>query len=311
MELRQLRYFIAVAEDLNFTRAAARLHMAQPPLSRQIQKLEAEIGIHLFRREHGKVSLTDAGRVLLEEANGVLAQAAHAVDSARRAQDGKTGLIRVGIAWGLGDKVSRVLGRLSKRFPEVEIECRDIASTPQNEALRLRSIDVGFMRPPIDSMHLVSERLFDEKFLIVLQKSSPLAKCKTLRLKQLANEPLLLIDRNLSSGTFDKILELYRKANVRPKVIQTRSLPYEEAGAILVASGKGIYVAIGTNPCHPRFADRVTVVPLAGPDARFDVHMAWRRNESSTSVLGFLDTARDVFKTAYSHSPNRDRPKRE
>ena len=310
MELRQLRYFVAVAEELNFTRAAARLQMAQPPLSRQIQKLEAEIGIQLFRRDRGKVSLTDAGHVLLEEASGVLAQAAHAIDSARRAHDGKTGLIRIGIAWGLGDKVSRVLGRHSRQFPNVEIECKDVASTPQNEALRLRTIDVGFMRPPIDSEHLVSERLFDEKFLVVLSISNPLAKRKTLRLKQLANEPLLLIERNVSSGTFDKTLELYRKADVHPKIIQTRSLPYEEAGAILVASGKGIYIAIGTNPCHPRFADGVTVVPLAEPDAKFDVHMAWRRDESSISVLGFLDTVREVFKPGNSNGSVRKRLKR-
>jgi LysR family transcriptional regulator, benzoate and cis,cis-muconate-responsive activator of ben and cat genes len=307
MELRQLRYFIAVAEELHFTRAAARLRMAQPPLSRQIQKLEAETGIHLFRREHGKVSLTDAGRVFLEEAKTVVAQAAYAVDSARRAQEGKTGLLRIGIAYGLGDKVNRVLARHSKTFPGVEIECKDIASTPQNEALRLRAIDVGFMRPPIDSVHLVSQRLFQEKFLVVLPKSSPFAKRKMIRLEMLANEPLLVIERNISSGTYDKTLELYRKANVHPKIIQTHTLPYQEAGAILVASGKGVYVAIGTNPCHPRFADRVTAIPIDEPDATFDVHIAWRRGDVSPSVLDFLDTVREVFKVgpARSSAPNR------
>lgn len=310
MELRHLRYFIAVAEELNFTRAAKRLYIAQPPLSRQIQQLEEETGIRLFERNRGKVFLTDAGRVFLGEAKEVIAQAAHALDSARRAQEGKTGIIRVGIAWGLGDKVSLVLSEFAKHFPEVEIDCMDLSSGQQNDALRLRHIDIGFLRPHIDPLHLHSEELFEESMLVVLRKDNRLAKYKTLRVKQLAGEPLLMIERSVSSGTYDKTLELYRSAGITPRIIPTKTLPYEETGAILVASGKGIYIAVGTNPCHPSFIDRVMAVPLNDADAKIPVHIAWRQGEQPPSVLAFLESVRSIFNLGRSNGASSKRKAR-
>ena len=290
MELRHVRYFIAVAEELSFTKAAKRLHIAQPPLSRQIQQLEQEIGVRLLERGAGSVFLTDAGHVFLEGARNVIAQSEQAVENARRAHDGKFGLVRVGIAWGLGNIVSRVLAEHSKRFPNVDVECRNIASGAQNEALRLRSIDVGFLRPNIDTAHLNSRALFSQPFTVVVSKANPLAKFRSLKLIQLANEPLLMIQRSLSSGTFDKTLDLYHRAGIHPRLIQTKTLPYEEAGAILVASGKGVYVAVGDDPVHPSFQDRVKAIPLDEPDACIDVHVGWRQHESSPAVLAFLET---------------------
>ncbi len=296
MELRHLRYFVAVAEALNFSEAARRLHIAQPPLSRQIQQLEAELGVRLFVRDRRKVELTDAGSVLLHEARILVNQTLFTMDAVRRAHAGQYGLVRVGLGSGLGTKLKKVLLKHARRFPDVDVRCKDILSTRQNEALVERQIDVGFLRPPVDLQRLVSEPLFEEQFLVFLSKGHALARHRKLKLKQLANETLLLYDRNQSIGVFDKTLELYRHAGLSPRIIFTNTAPFEEAGAMLVSSGKGIYLGVGAVLTDPSGASEVATVPLDEPDARIEVHMAWRKSENSHAILAFLDTARSVFK---------------
>lgn len=297
MELRHLRYFVAVAEDLNFTKASQRLHIAQPPLSRQIRQLEDELGIQLFIRDRKRVTLTDAGQAFLKEAKSLIAQTARVLDSARRMQNGEAGIVRIGIAAGLGELVNRVIAQHSKRFPGVELQGKDIFSTLQNEALRDRKIDVGFLRPPIDPVNVMSEELLKERFVVLVSKSNPLSKHKTLHLKQLINEPLLLHERNVSSGVYDRVLGLYHRAGITPNVVHTATGPYEEAGAILVASGKGIYLGVGEVVAHPACGSQVAVVPLDEPGAAMAVHVAWRKEERSPAVLSFLDSVRREVKT--------------
>ena len=297
MEFRHLRYFIAVSETLNFTKAAQRLHIAQPPLSRQIRQLEEEIGVKLFIRDRRKVELSDAGRVSLVEARNLIQQAANAIEAAHRAQKGEMGTVRIGIGLGLGENVNRALIEHSKRFPEVDVQVKDIPSSVQIEALRERKIDAGFLRPPIDLINLASEAIFKEPFMVLLRKSDPLARRKKVRLRELAHEALLLHEREISVGVYDKVLELYRQAGVAPKIIQTRTGPYEEAGAILVASGKGIYVGVGGVLSHPVFGSGVIAVPLDEPEATIEVHVAWRKDEKSAAVFAFLDSVRRAFKS--------------
>ena len=291
-----MRYFIAVAEELNFTRAARRLQIAQPPLSRQILRLETQIGVRLFERNSSRVFLTDAGLRFLHEARTVLQHASRAVEIARQAKDGEIGTVRIGFAKGLGDIVSRIIHRYLRLFPGVEIDVRDIASGFQTKALLAREIDVGFLRPPIDSPELSSKQLFEEKMSVVLRRSSPLAKRRHLRLKHLEHEPLLLIHRNISPGAYDRTVELYRKCGLAPKIVPTQTMPYDEAGAILVESGKGIYLAVGNSPCHPSFADRLIALPLMEPTAKVGVHIVWRKDDQAQPVLNFVDFARQMFK---------------
>jgi DNA-binding transcriptional LysR family regulator len=295
MELRQLRYFIAVAEELNFTKAARRLQIAQPPLSRQIQGLETEIGVRLLDRNSSRVFLTDAGLRFLHEARTVLQHASRAVEIARQAKDGELGTVRIGFGKGLGDIVSRVIHRYLRLFPGVEIDVKDIVSGFQTKAVVAREIDVGFSRPPIDSLELSSKQLFEERMSVVLRRSSPLAKRRHLRLKHLEHEPLLLIHRNISPGAYDRTIELYRQCGLAPKIVPTQTMPYDEAGAILVESGKGIYLAVGKNPCHPSFADRLIALPLMEPTAKVGVHIVWRTDEQAKLVLNFVEFTRQMF----------------
>jgi DNA-binding transcriptional LysR family regulator len=295
MELRHFHSFIAVAEELNFSKAAKRLQIAQPPVSRHIRDLETELGVQLFDRNSSRVFLTDAGRSFLNEIRVVLQHVSQAVEAARQVGNGGTGTVRLGIGKGLGEVVSRIVNEYLRLVPSVEIDVRDIASGAQSDALLDRKIDVGFLRPPIDAPRLVSALLFQEPFSVVLRKSSPLANNKFLHFRHLANETLLLIERRISPGVYDRTLELFRERGIEPKVVSTATMPYEEAGSILVDSGKGIYVTVGQNPIHPSFVGRLISLPLKEPSALAEVHVVWRRDEQAKTPMDFVQFTRDAF----------------
>ena len=317
MELRHFHSFVAVAEELNFTKAAKRLQIAQPPVSRHIRDLEAELGVQLFDRNSSRVFLTDAGRSFLNEARVVLQHVAQAMEAARQVGSGWAGTVRLGIARGLGDAVSRIMNEYLRLAPRVEIDVRDILSGFQSDALIERKIDVGFVRPPINSAQLVSAALFQEQFSVVLRKDSPFAKRKSLQVRDLADQTILLIDRRISPGVYDRTLALFRERGLQPKTVSTATLSGDEAGSILVHSGKGIYVAVGQNPVHPAFTDRLVILPLTDPDAVTDVHVVWRRDEQSKATLDFVQFTCDAFQkkkrliwTHNNEGPDRETPGR-
>lgn len=296
MELRHLRYFVTLADELNFTKAAKRLNIGQPVLSRQIRDLEIGIGVQLFDRNSSRVFLTDAGSRFLSEARVVLQRATQAIEAARKVQVGAAGTVRVAIGKGLGNIVSLVVNGYLQHFPKVEVDVMNIASGFQSEAFQARKIDVGFMRPPVANPELTSSFLFEEKFSVVLRKDSTLAKRKRIRLKDLANEKILMIDDRISPGFNEKMLQLFRNAGISPRIVPTMTMPYDEAGAILVESGKGIYLAVGEGPRYPSFADRLLAVPLDEHSAVMPVHMVWRKNESSRTTLEFVRYAQERFR---------------
>jgi DNA-binding transcriptional LysR family regulator len=292
MELHHFRYFVAVAEELSFTNAAKRLGMAQPPLSYQIRSLENEIGVQLFERRSRRVFLTDAGCRFLDGARLVLQEAEAAVDVARQAKSGALGTVRVGFGKGLGDVVSTVINQHLRLFPGIEVDVRDVFSGFQVEALKTRKIDVGFSHGHPASLNLVSEKLFNEGLTIVVPRSSPLAKRRRLAMSDLAEQTIMLIDRSISPSVYDKVLELSRDAGLNPRTLSTETTPYDEAGAMMVASGRGIYFAVGRSPIHPAFADRLVAIPLHDALESIEVSIAWRKGESSPAILNFIESAR-------------------
>jgi DNA-binding transcriptional LysR family regulator len=296
MKLVRLRYFVAVAEELSFTRAAAKLRIAQPALSRQIRILENEVGVELLVRHGRAFKLTQAGEVLSEEAAIILAHYALATQRARNTAN-RDSIVRVGIGFGLGEHVDKVVTRHAESFADVHVQVQNIPSTPQNLALKRCEIDIGFLRPPVDAGYLSSHLLFEERLSVLVPAVSPFTRYKTVRLSQLANIPLLLPPRSISSGLYDRILDLYRLRAMTPAVIHTPHLsgPGEEAGHMLVASRKGIYIVYASLAVFPVFTKRVKVLPLDEPDARIPVYVAWRSNEKSGHVLNFLRTVRGLF----------------
>jgi len=296
VELRHVRYFIAVAEHLNFRKAAEHLHIAQPPLSRQIRQLEEDLGVVLLVRSKRGVELTKAGHAFLEQARKLIVQAGHATEAARHAQKGESGIVRIGLASGLGGAVSKVVFEHRKRAPAVDVECRDIFSTFQNEALQKAEIDIGFLRPPVDQKNLECELLFEEEFVVVLPKTHRLAKRRSLRLKDVADEPLIIFHRNFSSGLYDKILGLFSKQGFTPHLLVTHVEAHEEAGAIMIASGKAIFLGAGAAVNRTVSSLELASVRLNEPDAKIEVYAAWRKGEESAAVLDFLHSVRRVFR---------------
>ncbi len=295
MELRQLRYFIAVAEALNFRKAAERLHITQPSVSRKVRQLEEELGVTLLIRDRKQVHLTDAGRVVLHKARALMAEAAELAESVNRTDKGERGSLKVGVGIPLAQSIRGLVTEFARQFPKVDVQYQDVIfAAMQNRALGEGEIDVGIFWPPVDPAHLDSERLFDERFWVVLPKRNPLAKRRKLHLKELAGQVLLL--PNQTPAVNQKVLQMCRDTGLTLKSKRTTAVPHE-AGAALVASGKGIYVLAGTPLKFPSFGSGIAVIPLDDPST-IEVYMAWRKRETSVAVLNFLETARRVFRLA-------------
>jgi DNA-binding transcriptional LysR family regulator len=297
MELRQLRYFIAIAERLSFSKAARDLHVTVPPLSRQIRQLEDEFGVQLFVRDRKRVALSDAGQLFLREAKVLVTQTEHMSECVKRAKNGEAGLVRVGVGLGLGERISRVLIEHAKRYPLVETQCTELFSSLQTDLLAKGDIDVGFWRPSRASAPLNTEFLFEEGLIVLVSKESPLAKRKALHMRDLAGETLLIHERSLSSGLYDKTFELYQNAGIIPCIIRLPSEPTARGDiqTILLACRKGIFIMPDEVASHPAAGSEVVAVPLDEPGAKVAVHAVWRADETSAVVLSFLNSVRTVF----------------
>jgi DNA-binding transcriptional LysR family regulator len=296
MDFRHVRAFIAVADALSVTKAAERLHISQPPLSRHLQQLEQELGTTLFVRHRQGVTLTDAGRQLLGKARILEEAASDFYEAARQAARGDTGTLRIGIAWGLWDVVNKVRVDFAERRPGVTIEARDAFCVEEgHEQLRNNALDVLFARPPFDDSMDVLE-IYREPIQLVISDSSPLAGRPSVGVRDLASEPLLLWDRHIAPVLYDRILELYAGAGVRPVTIPTPgSGPYNNAGIMQVASGRGIYLCLGVPLTSPHLPSGVAVLPLRDPEATIEVCVAHRKGDASPVLAEFLECIWRVF----------------
>ena len=307
MDFRHLRAFIAVADESSVTKAAVRLHISQPPLSRRIRQLEDELGVKLFSRHRLGVTLTEAGRGLLEKARVLDAAAADFLEAAEHATDEESHTVRIGIGWGLWEPVQRVRVKCAKHSERLKIDAIDVfCSDDYNEQLRNGSLDVVFARPPFDETTLNVAPLFQERILAVVSAESPLAARKSLHLRDLAGEAMLLWDRHLMPCVYDKMLDLYAKAGITPKMIPTPGAgPHNHRGLMLVASGQGAYLCIGIPLTSPRPASGIALLPLEDPEATIDICVAWRKDEIAPVVLQFMDAVWQVFPPQASRPPLR------
>ncbi|PFG60076.1 DNA-binding transcriptional LysR family regulator [Pseudomonas poae] len=244
MELRHLRYFIAVAEELHFGRAAQVLGISQPPLSQQIQALEQEVGARLFERTNRRVELSEAGRLFLHEARLVLAQVDKAADVARRAQLGELGELKIGFTSSapFNSTIPQAIFAFRQAFPAVHLNLQEMSSTEVAESLVDESIQVGLMRPlPLpDSLSVIE--LMREPLVAVLNADHPLVEGseRGLHLAQLAEEPFVFFPRTYGSGLYAQLLNLARDAGFGPHFAQEAGEAMTIIG--LVAAGLGVSV---------------------------------------------------------------------
>ena len=289
MELRQLRYFIAVAEDLHFRRAAARLHISQPPLSQQIARLEDELGCRLLTRTRRRVELTPAGEAFLRDARAMLDELDVAVATVRRIETGQAGLLRVNfVGSALLSIVPGIIQRFRRGRPSVEIELRERSTLEQLRALNGGIVDVGLVRPPIDPDDgLATEVVMRERTVAAIPSDHPLAQRARIPLRRLATEPLVLFPREQAPGFHDLLTGRIAATGTSPHVVQYAPEMTTIIG--LVAAG------IGLSPVPASVArlglDGVTYRPLIGaPDT--ELLAVTRAGDESPLVAAFVAEAR-------------------
>ncbi len=221
MELRHLRYFVAVAEELSFRRAAEKLHLAQPPLSTQIKDLERELGVRLLERTTRSVQLTQAGRVFLDEARGVLLASVQAERRAREAQHGVSGTLRLGViaptanAW-----LAAILRRFRQAFPGVTFSIFDLTSTEQLRRLRDNELDAGLLRPPIGYSELDYEFVEESSQILALTAENSLAKKRRLDWPDFHEQAMVLMHPTVQHGYYDPFFAACAKVGAKPYVAQ-------------------------------------------------------------------------------------------
>lgn len=294
MELRHLRYFQAVAEELNFRRAAGRLHVTQPSLSAQIRKLEEELGVRLLDRDTHHVALTPAGRHFRRDAGDILRAADEAARNARRVGRGELGALSVGFVGSLGHGLlPAVLRAYRKKFPKVELRLAEMDTSRQIKALAARRLDLGFigLGLPAETEGLSLAPVAEETLHAVLPTGHPLAtesKRRTLRLSALAGERLLLAARESAPLFNPWLIVLCRQAGFQPIIAQEAGQPVTVLN--YVAAGLGVSILPAQ---FARFSTvGVRFVPLAKPVPPYRYCAAWSPRNTHSAISEFVDVAR-------------------
>ena len=303
MELRQLRYFVAVAEERHFGRAAKRLRLSQPPLSAQIKGLEEELGVKLFQRSTRQVALTDAGRIFLERAEGILEAVEEAKEAAKGADEGVRGRLEIGfISSATLGLLPPAIRLFRERFGGVEIELRELTSAQQIDALYAGEIRVGLVRLPLRAPGLRFEPLQEESFLVALPSGHPLQALESVPLEAMVDQPLIFFTRQLMPSLHAQIVELFQRVGAFPNVVQHAVHLQTIVG--LVASDVGL--AILPEPAERLSREGVVYRALDAPDATSWVGLARVEDDGSLLVENFVRTVREVAGGKVSDLPTTD-----
>jgi DNA-binding transcriptional LysR family regulator len=300
MDLRHLRYFVAVAEELHFGHAAERLHIAQPPLSQQIKQLETEIGVTLLLRTKRHVELTPAGAVFLAEARTTLAQADEAVVRARTAHQIDADQLLLGFIDGaVYFCLPHLLRAYQRAQPDVHISLHGMTSGQQLEALESGAIQVGILRPMRAGPRVVFEELSREQFVVAMYKGHRLAGEPAITLEALQGERFVFFRRALATGLHDHMMGMFKKAGYSPNIVQEA----DEARTLLglVAAGVGLFLT--TESFRGWGGDDIVYKAIVPASAWLPVALAWRANDRSAAVRAFISTAREVIKSGVLDHP--------
>jgi DNA-binding transcriptional LysR family regulator len=294
MEHRHLKYFIAIAGELHFGRAASRLHIAQPALSKQIQQLEQEFGFPLFYRTKQRVELLDAGQVFLDEARRILRQTENAVESARRTHTGQSGRLVIGFsATATLEVLPKILRKYRRLYPDVIVDFAEIATIRGAELLLDSPLSVGLLRSPsfLNEESFCIETILREPFVVALPDSHPAAKQDSVRVKALAGELFMVPPRQPGWDYSDAIFQILEDNGIGPRIAQeaTQTL----ALASLVAGGLGIAL-VPASLSNLRIPG-VSYRPIKGRSRTTDLAMVWKRDSRASTLRAFLDVARAEY----------------
>jgi DNA-binding transcriptional LysR family regulator len=300
LEFRHLRYFIAVAEELHFGRAAARLHLAQPPLSQQIRKLEEILGYPLFTRTSRVVRLTSAGEIFLERARRTLRSVHEDIAEARSVGRGEAGFLRVGyISSGMLTQLPAMLGSYRKRYPNVQLQLHESVTSGVTRGLATGALDAGILRDPDATEGIHTEVLFSEPYVAVLPAQHPLAGRKAISAGALRDESFVFFSRTAGPRAYDKTAALCELEGFRPRIMQ--EAPQWLSCLRLIGAGFGVTIAPA---CVRQVATKdVVCLPIRsnhpGQTPQSTVELAFRANEDRPIVQAFAEIARRSFAQRY------------
>ncbi len=292
MELRHLRYFVAIGEEQHYGRAARRLRVAQPALSRQIQDLEEELGFTLFDRLPRGVKLSSAGTLFLEDARRILQEVGDAAARAARVANGRSGTLRIGFTenscWR--GVVPESFRRFRELQPDAELQLQPSASVEQIEAIRSGRLDAGFVNfMPKSDADLDQLLVARQHVELAAPTGHPLTKLKNIRLRDLTDAPFIWFPRWPSPAFYDRMMhECYRGGLKSPRIVQEGT---NEATILsLVSSGLGVGWVLGT--ARWRCPETVVVLPVADLNMPLSLALAWRRDNTSPLLANFVDDVR-------------------
>lgn len=292
MELRHLRYFIAVAEERNFSRAARRLNMAQPPLSQQIQQLEKELGVSLFDRDSRPIATTAAGEILLEQCRPLLKRLEDLESRLHLMGSGAAGLLTVGfISSSMYRLLPPVLKTFMEKYPGISLELRELTSLEQEDALRERSIDVGFIRGFSQEESFINKQLVEEPLVVAVPEGWKLAKKSAVALKDLRREPFIIFPVKPDPGFANFVKAQCINVGFEPMVVQ--EVNELQTALSLVASGIGLSIMPGSVRMLQRVG--VSYIALREPAPKTAISIIYRRGEPTAVLKLFLREFADLL----------------
>lgn len=293
MELRRFRYFVAVAEELHFRRAAERLHLAQPALSQQVRKLELELGADLLHRTKRGVSLTAAGTVFLDEARRLLRQADEAARVARDARTGAAGRLRVGhLADAMPVLLPRAIALFASQCPGIEVSPERMPARRAIEDVRAGRLDVAAVGLPAPTADLKVTPLAVEGTVAAVADRHPLSGRRSIALSSLSETQVVLLPRATNPAFYDGVLGAYRSIGIAPSLVETAE-PQVDHALLLVAGGTG--VALLPSSAAERYSTAgVRFLPVEAPAPTTEIGLVTRADSNEASVAIFLRIARTL-----------------
>lgn len=295
VNFRQLQYFVAVAEELHFGRAAERLEITQPALSKQIAGLEKTLGVQLLLRTKRTVTLTHAGRTFLHQARQLLLQKEAAIQLTRRTGHGEIGHLSIGFTKTATQTVlPPLLRKFLQRYPRVEIDLVELATEAQVSALNQNIIDLAFLHPPIDQRGLQVYPILKENFVAVLPPQHPLTSCEIIPLESLANEPLIIHPRQEGPSLYDGFLQVCQMAGFQPQIIK-ESISMQTRLCFVAA---GIGITFVSDRLQSLVGKSVVCRPLANCPVSLEFGAAWRQQSTNPA----LHNLQQLFPTQYPRS---------
>jgi len=288
MELRQLRHFVTLAEEMHFGRAAQRLYMTQPPLSSSIMRLEEDLGVRLFDRDSKHVTLTPAGSMLLVKAREIVFQAEKVREFAKAVSAGSAGRIEVGFTGTLLYRgLPAILSRFKADYPQIEVGLREIGSQEQMLTIREGRLDAGFINTPVAPAGLEHLVIYRECYMVCLPTSHRLAGEECVRLADLAGEPFVMFGRHSSPASYDHVISLCDRAGFHP----TTSVEVGQLLSVVAMVASGLGVAVVPKSVSNARISGVVFLPFEGSEVRPTAFLIWSAESSTPGLAAFVETA--------------------